>query len=239
MGCASGNCWDKFAFRIKPDYRPPQGGWQLKELPASIEERLRWAWRKRSGRSANNNGFQAIDEAVAFLRQNGVAVTPALKLLMGQQADEQWCAAEPSRCRGSSISQPEEPPATAEVVAAKPVSMAWASEFWKSMNRMLASDSDTPTERLVRWTQSALDLVESEAGCITCAEHWRSLLERFPPTLAKTNDAARVWAWRAHNYSREGKPPTALQDVVQGWNWPAITGERARDLLIEMGMDKL
>jgi hypothetical protein len=83
--------------QIFPSYRPPRAGWVIHTMPAFVPEELRRAWTSRKPQS-NRNGIAALQEMTDFLRFNKVAVTKEMLVQMQQQADGEWCAAEPSRC---------------------------------------------------------------------------------------------------------------------------------------------
>lgn len=239
MACGQ-RCADKYPWSlvVRP-YEPPPSGWTLRELPPFItEERLRWAWRQRQI-SQNNSPEAAINEVSSFLRQNGLPFTASNKWDTSEFADNYWCSLAPSRCSPRPQTEAE-PQSTVPIMELPKTTMTWAGRYWALTNTMFASDWDNPAEELDRIARVGLTLTRSDAGCKECHEHWKGLLEAFPPlSCVKDSADARCWLWRAHNFSRQGKPPTPLQDVVRGWQWPAISPQDAVARLARMGMDKL
>lgn len=199
--------------------------------------RLAFVWKNRQ-KAVNNQPQDAANELVGFLRQNGVAVLPDMILAINDACDDQWCTSEPSRCPGwPENHQDETPTSTVQVMELPKSSMAFAFRYWELVNTMLATDWLNPAEEVDRLADVGLSLCQSSAGCKECASHWDALLGAYPPlTLVTDNPSARVWFWRAHNHSREGKPPTPYADIEKGWRWPKISGQQVQAILERMGM---
>ncbi len=82
---------------IKPEWRSPRQGWVILTMPPFAPEQIRTAWKSKA-RKSNKNGIAALQEMVDFLRFNKIAVTNEMLKAMQEQADAEWCSAEPSRC---------------------------------------------------------------------------------------------------------------------------------------------
>lgn len=241
MGCGSGNCGQAYPWNIRHLERPVKGGWSINELPASVAtDALTWAWNTRPKKKIGTPD-NAVTEMKAFLRVNGVVVTKALIREIGQIADAQYCAAEPHRCPPSF--RPALPSSrlmsATKTTVGQPV-MAWAARFWSTVNVLVASDYANPAETAHRAALMALDLVSGDQGCPHCVEHWSGLLAASPPLeVIKTNDDMRVWFWRAHNISREGKEPTPFRKIAKEWKWNVISDDQVKEAVDRMGMADL
>ncbi len=221
--------------------RPVRGGWSIKTLPPSVaNEQLIWAWETRAKRNPSTPD-NAVHEMKSFLRVNGIVVTTALIREIGEIADAQYCATEPNRCpRMRRVSQPASRSLTATKTAVGQPVMSWAARFWATINVLIASDYQRPCEVAQRAALMALDLVSGNDGCPHCVEHWNSLLAAAPPmdVIADNNDM-RVWFWRAHNISREGREPVPFNKIAREWKWPQLADEVVRDTVARMGMTDL
>lgn len=104
----------KWTPALQPAYRPPQGGWPLRELPETIGEPIRQAWKARRKQEVRNSQ-EAILEAAKFLEMQQVEITKELVAELRQQADWQYCTDEPSRCsRGALIARASAAPAVTD-----------------------------------------------------------------------------------------------------------------------------
>lgn len=81
-----------------PEYRPPRGGWTIRTMPEIFPENLRQLWEVRT-KASNRNGNDAVVEMLTMLQRNGVTVTMEIRKEIETQALNEWCDAEPSRCR--------------------------------------------------------------------------------------------------------------------------------------------
>lgn len=97
--CAPALCMQsKWKPALMPLYRPPGGtGWTIRDMPEAFPENVREAWHARKKRQ-NQNGHEAVIEMANFATMNGAEVTKELVGMIRAQADNEWCAAEPSRC---------------------------------------------------------------------------------------------------------------------------------------------
>jgi hypothetical protein len=176
-----------------------------------------------------------------FLRVNGVPVTKVLIREIGEIADAQYCADEPHRCPPGSRPAPTTARSltATQTVVGQPV-MAWAARFWATVNVLVSSDYANPAETAHRAALMALDLVAGTHGCVHCTEHWTGLLAASPPLdVIKSNDDMRVWFWRAHNISREGKALTPFLKIAKEWGWNVISDEQVKEAVDRMGMADL
>ncbi len=120
------------------------------------------------------------------------------------------------------------------------MSMTFSKRFWELCNSLMASDQEDPAGEMDRLAKIGLALCKGDGGCAECAKHWQAHLESFPPlALIYDNPSARLWLWKSHNFSRQGKPPTPLQDIIKGWRWPAIKPQDAAAIIERMGMTNL
>lgn len=241
MSCGSGNCGDKFPWNVKHFDRPIKGGWSINDLPASVaNDALTWAWGSRPKKVIRGPN-SAVNEMTSFLRVNGIPVTRELTQEIGAIANAQYCTADPRRCRGyrgpTLASARAAPPQVA--MKGQPV-MAWAARFWATVNVLVSSDYANPAETAHRAALMALDLVSGDHGCVHCVEHWTNLLAAAPPLeVIKSNDDMRVWFWRAHNISREGKEPMPFHRIARDWKWNLIGDEQVQEAVTRMGMAEL
>lgn len=243
MACGA-RCFEKYQWSWAPLYRPPPGGYTIREMPPELlrdkdtQARLAYVW-KNLQRAQNNSPDDAVSEMIGFLRQNGCAVLPEMRLKIEDWADDDFCSREPARCVNRPSRDPE-PQKTILVQELATSTMSWAPRFWMLWNTALASDQENPQAMMERWSLTALDLVISEAGCKECESHWRSHIAALPPAvLCTTSRKSRIWLWASHNFARPGKTKTPWIDIQKGWHWPAIPPQEVADTLVEMGMDKL
>lgn len=87
----------KWKPQIFPDWRPPRQGWRILTMPDIAPIQIRQAWASKQPQS-NRNGIAAVQEMADFLQFNKVQVTKEMLVAMQEQADREWCDAEPSRC---------------------------------------------------------------------------------------------------------------------------------------------
>lgn len=97
--CAPALCMQsRWTPALIPLYRPPKvAGWTIRDMPEIFPEHMREAWHARK-RQSNNNGHDAAIEMANFLKLNGVELTKEVMGAIRNQADDEWCTAEPSRC---------------------------------------------------------------------------------------------------------------------------------------------
>lgn len=241
MGCGSGNCGSAYRWSIRHLERPVKGGWAINTLPASIaNDDLIWGWNSRPKKPIRSPDG-AVSEMKNYLRANGVTVSKALLAEIAEIADAQYCQAEPNRCaRSSKRSAMAARALTATQTAVGQPVMAWAARFWATVNVLIASDYQKPNEVANRAALMALDLVAGNEGCAHCVEHWSGLLAAAPPLeVIESNDDMRVWFWRAHNISREGREPRPFYEVAREWKWNIISDEQVGNAVNRMGMVNL
>jgi hypothetical protein len=174
-----------------------------------------------------------------YLRVNGiedlVVDGKSLRRQVQYSADAEYCARQPERCR-----QKAETTSDPVAMSAADTSMAWARRFWETVDIALASDYADPVKVVEQWVAMADTLLRSNVGCDKCLEHFTTLLSLAPPaTVIKSMEHARVWTWRVHNASRQGKAPVSFWEVATTWKWPEISADRIQELLIEMNMVEL
>lgn len=114
----------KWSPALQPAYRPPKLGWPLRELPETIDESIRQAWKVRRKQEVRNSQ-EAIVEAAKFLQMQEIEVTKEVVAELRAHADWQYCGDEPNRCsRGAGMSRaaaaPEVSVTITGVVAAPP-----------------------------------------------------------------------------------------------------------------------
>lgn len=131
--CAPALCMQsKWTPALTPLYRPPGGtGWSIREMPLIFPDVLRASWQLRQ-RTRNQNGHDAVLEMVNFARLNGVDPTKEIVGAIRAQADDEWCAAEPSRCKrkvriGAASTPRAALPAEIKIVAVKQITRAPAA----------------------------------------------------------------------------------------------------------------
>lgn len=239
MGCGA-RCADNFKWSLRGPQRPPKGGWSIRTLPPSItDQRIIWSWENRTNNRKCHNANDAVNEVMDYLRVNGiedlVVDGKSLRRQVQYSADAEYCARQPERCR-----QKAETTSDPVAMSTADTSMAWARRFWETVNIMLASDYQDHVGLVTQWTAMADTLLRSNVGCDKCLEHFTTLLSLAPPaTVIKSMEHARVWTWRVHNASRQGKAPVSFWEVATTWKWPEISADRIQELLIEMNMVEL
>lgn len=223
MGCTScgiRNC--------KPDlispHIPPRGvGWRLVGWPDFVPDSLK----NRVGQNPTWDGNHpnvVIDKIRNFLKVNGVKVE-SVKLC--QWANEQWCAADPDRCKKANTEASRLAQQRKDGYAADP--MDWATPFWKVWN-VAVSDSTRPDNEaravIDLFVDAARVLVSSQLGCHTCAAHFEKLLEEYPTGKIDNWTEARVWLWRVHNESRDNKKTVSYAEIASIYGWEELTDEQ-------------
>lgn len=224
-------CGQSYKWSITHRERTVQGGWALKSVPSSVttdELQFAWASVKRSASSPN----AAVKQMEQFLRINGIDITPELSLEIMEQADMQYCSAEPSRCPSRLIKR-----SPAMKVSEGRPDLPWARGFWEAFNVLVATDQPDPATAVDRMALTALALISGVAGCQKCADHWRSVYDAAPPmTTIQSNNDARVWVWRAHNISRQRQQPVPFEVIARKWQWAPLTDGEVADAVQRMGM---
>lgn len=101
-------------------------------MPDIFPDNIREAWHVRK-RSTNQNGHEAVIEMANFAKLNGVEPTKEVVGAIRAQADDEWCANEPSRCTKKSrmgasstprAATPAEARVKVKIVAVKQVAKA-------------------------------------------------------------------------------------------------------------------
>jgi hypothetical protein len=234
MGCGA-NCREIWKPELIRSNRPPRGGWRIEELPLDLQPQFQFAWEARK-KGQVDSGHNAVEEAISFLKVNGIKVTSEIRSSIQEAANDQYCKNDPSRCTKKAKHSPQAVDQR-QVTQAARTQMMWAGGFWITTNILAAGNFPNPAEVFDRMARYALDLLATPAGCEYCHGHWRLILEHCPPTeCIKSMEHARVWLWRAHNATRDNKAPIPFQKVAHAWKWPAITDIRLEALLTEMNM---
>lgn len=238
MSCGI-RCFGAYKWSLYPLYRPPPGGWSCPTLPPGLIDserdfsRLSFVW-KQKAKGQNNNPEGAVEEVIAFLRQNGLHPGADKKLLLSDFLDDYWCSLEPTRCP---VRAPRDDPPEVRAQSLEKIFLPWAKDYWEDFNRAVAVDSDTPAEVVDQMARHGLELLAGPDGCPTCLEHWTELLAAYPPlALVTSPDHARAWLWASHAASREGRPAIPYAEIAEAWDWPTTPPQRVMDLLLEMRM---
>lgn len=187
-----------------PIAAPPSSGWRITTLPDAASH-LQAAWNRHPGRP--NNAKAARWELFEFIAANGVPWKP-LEEEVYSISFLQWCSPEPKRCKGYNPN-------------AKTPVLPWAKALWQSSNAELKNGlTDQQAKDALDGIVDALTAaINGPKGCQRCAEHWASRLADVPVPEHVTLDEARHWLVDAHNFTREGKPPTAYDLVAIQFNW--------------------
>ena len=173
-------------------------------LPASAES-LQASWDTHPSSPTGARGARwAMIEFLAANKIEGQAIEEEVYAT----SFVQWCSPEPRRCKGFH-------PAPGAPV------LPWARALWESSNRELR-DGLTDQEAhdaLMGIVEALTTAISGPEGCPRCADHWAQRLTTVPVPPTLTLDEARHWLVDAHNFTREGKTPTAFETVAIQFNW--------------------
>jgi hypothetical protein len=221
MGCLDGNCAGQICKPdlISPHMPPRRSGWKLVGYPEFVPE----LFRAKYGANPTWNGNtpdQVMQNITFVLKTNGVKIELAM---LCQWANEQWCAADPDRCR---VARSKDSKLAAQrSYALVGETMQWATPFWQVWN---VGVSDTNRENLYArptmegFIETALHLVNGQNGCPKCAKHFSELLLAYPPAKINTWVQARVWLWRVHNESRDSKRVVPYYEIAKIYGWDLL-----------------
>jgi len=186
-----------------PIAAPPLGGWRIKTLPKEAAH-LQSAWDKHVSHPVNAKS--ARWHVFEFLGANDIPWGPVENEVYSISY-LQWCSPEPRRCKGY---RPNEAP-----------NLPWAKALWESANFELKDGlTDQQAKDILDGIVDTLTAaINSPDGCPRCANHWETRLASVPVPEHLTLDEARHWLVDAHNFTREGKPPTAYDLVAIQFNW--------------------
>lgn len=235
MGCGA-HCRELWTPAIIRPKNPPRSGWRLIQLPETLRAQYGFAWESRR-KTTVESGHAAVEEAVGFLRVNGLPTTTELRIMLQDAANEQYCASDPNRCNAKAkISKAQAARKEQAKVTAR-TQMMWAGGFWITTNILAAGNFPNPGQVFGTMANYALELLSTPAGCEHCRGHWERILDYAPPEQKILSmDHARVWLWRVHNATREDKDPTPFKKVAIAWKWPVLSDEQVSALTHEMNI---
>lgn len=222
MGCLDGNCSGEIC---KPDLRSPQFppalvGWILVGWPDFVPVKFRELLGGDSKTWGGNTHRDVIAEIVRILKANSI---PVDKAALCAWANEQWCAADPTRCKSTrTLSVNLEVARHAGLVDEQ---MAWATPFWKVANVAVSSQRpDAEARGAIEYLVTIASLMlAGEFGCVKCKEHFTLLQSQFPPERITSWREARVWLWHIHNASRDSGKVVFYSDIAKIYGWGALT----------------
>lgn len=230
MGCFDGNCSGEIckAEIRSPQFPPALVGWKLIGWPDFVPVKFRELLGGDSKTWEGNTHKDVIAEIVRILNVNSI---PVDKTALCAWANEQWCAADPTRCKSSRTPNARlEVQRRAGLVDEK---MAWATPFWKIANVAVSGDRpDAEARGAIEYLVTIASLMlNGEFGCVKCKEHFALLQSQFPPDRIMTWREARVWLWHVHNASRDSGKVVSYSDIAKIYGWESLTDAEISQIL--------